>query len=346
MSTALALTGVTKRYGQLTAVDGITLDVKQGEFLSILGPSGSGKTTVQRLIGGFEQPDTGSISILGQRVERLPPYRRDTATVFQAGALFPHKTVFENVAFGLNVRKVGKAEIDRRVRRALDMVRLAGVEDRYPSQLSGGQKQRIALARALVVEPAVVLFDEPLSALDLSLRVEMRTEIKALHTELGFTAIYVTHDQSEAMAMSDRISVMRSGRCEQLDTPERIFAAPANEFVFRFIGESSCLPVQVDSRGISVSGKPVAAACAEKLPKGDVRLFFRPNWLHVGDPAEQCENRLPVRLKFVEFLGDVHRYHLDAGSSVLVADQRRPLGVAVGNMVTLGWNSSEMMVFQ
>jgi ABC-type Fe3+/spermidine/putrescine transport system ATPase subunit len=346
MSTALALEDVTKWYGHVKAVDGITLDVRRGEFLSILGPSGSGKTTVQRLIGGFERPDSGSISILGQRVERLPPYRRDTATVFQAGALFPHKTVFENVAYGLYVRKFAQTDINRRVRRLLDMVRLAGVEERYPSQLSGGQKQRVALARALVVEPAVVLFDEPLSALDLSLRVEMRTEIKALHTELGFTAIYVTHDQSEAMAMSDRILVMRNGCCEQLDTPERIFAAPANEFVFRFIGESSCLLVQVDSQNVSVSGTPIAAPCQQKLPQGDVRLFFRPSWLHVGDVAERCENRLPVRLKFVEFLGDVHRYHLDAGGSVLVVDQRRPLGAAIGNMVTLGWNSSEMMVFQ
>jgi ABC-type Fe3+/spermidine/putrescine transport system ATPase subunit len=346
MSTALALENVTKRYGQVKAVDGITLRVQRGEFLSVLGPSGSGKTTVQRLIGGFEQPDSGSISILDQGVETLPPYRRDTATVFQSGALFPHKTVFENVAYGLHVRKVAKPEITRRVRKALDIVRLSGVEERYPSQISGGQKQRVALARALVVEPAVVLFDEPLSALDLTLRVEMRTEIKALHTDLGFTAIYVTHDQSEAMAMSDRIAVMRSGRVEQLDTPERIFAAPASEFVFRFIGESSFLPVQVDGRGISVSGEPVAAPCAKALPQGSVRLFFRPSWLHVGDPAEQCENRLPVRVKFVEFLGNVYRYHLDAGSSVVVVDRRNPLGVPVGTTVTLGWNSSEMMVFQ
>jgi ABC-type Fe3+/spermidine/putrescine transport system ATPase subunit len=346
MAIALALEHVTKRFGQVAAVDGVTLQVQNGEFVSVLGPSGSGKTTIQRLIGGFEQPDSGSIKIADRRVEKLPPYGRDTATVFQSGALFPHKTVFENVAYGLMVRKTPSSEISRRVKRALDIVRLSGVEGRYPSQMSGGQKQRVALARALVVEPAVVLFDEPLSALDLGLRVEMRTEIKALHNELGFTAIYVTHDQSEAMAMSDRIAVMRNGRIEQLDTPERIFAAPASEFVFRFIGESSCLPGRVDGNSILISGQPVSVPCAKALPHGDVRLFFRPSWLQLGDPAEQCENQLSVRLKFVEYLGEVYRYHLDVGNSTVVVDRRNPINVTIGDELRLGWNSHEMMVFQ
>jgi ABC-type Fe3+/spermidine/putrescine transport system ATPase subunit len=345
MSTALRLENVTKRYGPVVAVGGISFTVKKGEFLSVLGPSGSGKTTVQRLIGGFERPDSGAIFIAEQRVDHLPPYKRDTATVFQAGALFPHKSAFENVAYGLHVRKVPRAEIGRRVRKALDVVRLADVEDRYPAQLSGGQKQRVALARALVVAPAVVLFDEPLSALDLGLRLELRTEIKALHEELGFTAVYVTHDQSEAMAMSDRIAVMRGGGCEQLDTPQRIFASPANEFVFRFIGESSCLPVLVADGGITVSGQTVQAPCTASLPQGAARLFFRPSWLHLGQSAEQCDNRISARLKFSEYLGDTHRYHLDVAGSILVADRRAPLESVSGEMVTLGWNSHEMIVF-
>lgn len=346
MSTALALASVTKRYGGVTAVDNVSFEVGKGEFLSVLGPSGSGKTTVQRLIGGFERPDRGTISILGQRVDALPPYKRDTATVFQAGALFPHRSVFDNIAFGLRVRKLPRAEVAGRVRKALDVVRLKGIESRYPAQLSGGQKQRIALARALAVEPAVVLFDEPLSALDLGLRLELRSEIKSLHEELGFTAVYVTHDQSEAMAMSDRIVVMRNGRCEQIDTPERIFATPANEFVFRFIGESSCLPVQVDERGVMVDEQRIEVPCASTLPRGAVRLFFRPTWLHLGSSAEQCQNRIRARLMFSEFLGDSHRYHLEVGGSVLIADCRVPLSARHGELVPMGWNSREMVIFR
>jgi ABC-type Fe3+/spermidine/putrescine transport system ATPase subunit len=346
MSEAVALQDVTKRYGQVTAVDGISLSVRTGEFMSILGPSGSGKTTVQRLIGGFERPDSGAIRIKNERVENLPPYKRDTATVFQTGALFPHKSVFDNVAYGLRVRGVSKPEISRKVKRALEIVRLAGAEDRLPNQISGGQKQRVALARALVVQPALVLFDEPLSALDLSLRIELRTEIKALHSELKFTAVYVTHDQSEAMAMSERIAIMRNGRCEQVDTPQSVFSTPSSEFVFRFIGESSSLPVQVTPQGVTLSGKVVAKPDSAKLTLGDARLCFRPGWLHLAGGAQGCDTQVSGRLKFSEFLGDVHRYHLDVDGSVLVADQRTPLNVPPGEMVQLGWNTREMMVFQ
>jgi ABC-type Fe3+/spermidine/putrescine transport system ATPase subunit len=346
MADELALHHVTKSFGGVKAVDAVTLTARKGEFLSILGPSGSGKTTVQRLIGGFERPDSGTIRINDVMVEHLPPYKRDTATVFQSGALFPHKTVFDNVAYGLRVRGVSKGDIARKVKRALEIVRLTGVEGRYPSQISGGQKQRVALARGLVVEPALVLFDEPLSALDLSLRVELRTEIKALHAELGFTAVYVTHDQSEALAMSDRIAVMRNGRCEQIDTPERVFTAPANEFVFRFMGESSSLPVLVTPEGISVSGVIVALPRSGTLTHGNARLFFRPAWLHLGEGALACDYRLLAKLKFTEFLGDAHRYHLDVGGSVLVVDRRTPLAAGAGDLLDLGWNNHDMAVYQ
>ena len=231
----------------MTALDDVSFEVERGEFLSLLGPSGSGKTTVQRLIGGFERPETGEIRMHGQSVHHLPAHMRNTATVFQSGALFPHLSIFENIAFGLRVRGAPQRDINSRVMRMLDIVRLAGFEARFPSQVSGGQKQRVALARALVVEPAIVLFDEPLSALDLSLRLELRSEIKALHGALTFTAVYVTHDQSEAMAMSDRIAILNHGRIEQLDAPEVIFRRPASEFVFCFLGES-LLPACDDRR--------------------------------------------------------------------------------------------------
>jgi ABC-type Fe3+/spermidine/putrescine transport system ATPase subunit len=234
---ALDLESVRRTFGTVVAVDDISLAVARGEFVTLLGPSGSGKTSTLRLIGGFEELDAGAIRINGERIDHLPPYQRDTATIFQSGALFPHKTVAENVSYGLRMRKFPKLEMEERIRRYLDIVRLKGLEDRYPGQLSGGQKQRVALARSLVVRPAILLFDEPLSALDLSLRLQLRAEIKRLHDELAFSAIYVTHDQSEAMAMSTRVAVMNRGRIEQIDSPERVFHEPANEFVYTFIGE-------------------------------------------------------------------------------------------------------------
>ncbi|MDF2763153.1 MAG: cysA [Rhodospirillales bacterium] len=346
MSPALELVHLSKRFGGVVAVDDVSFSVAQGEFLTLLGPSGSGKTTTQRLIGGFEQPDSGEIRIKGQRVDRLPPYRRDTATVFQSGALFPHKTVAENIAFGLRMRGVPAGEIGPRLKRALEVVRLGGFEDRYPAQLSGGQKQRVALARALVVEPAIVLFDEPLSALDLSLRLQLRGEIKGLHEELGFTAIYVTHDQSEAMAMSDRVAVMNAGRIEQIDRPENIFNRPANEFVYVFIGESCCLPLTVNGALRAPDGRPIDLSLARPLPEGAHRLYVRPKQLRIGSEAEVCENRILGRITFFEYLGDVYRYHVDVGGVGLFVDHAGMAPFGPGDQVLLGWSSRDMTVFQ
>jgi putative spermidine/putrescine transport system ATP-binding protein len=232
----LRLAGITKRYGAVTAVDGVDLEVRDGEFLTLLGPSGCGKTTTLGLIAGFFPPSAGEIYLKGRPVAGLPPFKRDIGVVFQDYALFPHMTAGENVAFGLRMRNVERAEMDARVKEALDLVQLRGLGERRPLELSGGQRQRVALARALVIRPAVLLLDEPLSNLDLKLREEMRVEIAGLQRRLGITTVFVTHDQGEALVMSDRIAVMNAGRIEQLGRPAEIYERPATRFVAQFIG--------------------------------------------------------------------------------------------------------------
>jgi ABC-type Fe3+/spermidine/putrescine transport system ATPase subunit len=348
LGAALEVDRVRRTYGAVVAVDNVSLTVGRGEFVTLLGPSGSGKTTTLRLVGGFEQLDSGAIWINGERIDQRPPYHRDTATIFQSGALFPHKTVAENVSYGLRMRKVAKSEIKERVTQALDVVRLQGFQDRFPSQLSGGQKQRVALARSLVVRPAVLLFDEPLSALDLSLRLQLRGEIKRLHDELGFSAIYVTHDQSEAMAMSSRVAVMNKGLIEQIDRPERVFQNPANEFVYNFIGESCCMPLRVASGTVTdLAGQPLDLHLGTALADGDCRLYVRPNRLKIAATGESgAPNTLRAKVHFVEFLGDVFRYHLQAGALEVFADHPGRIAQGSGDAVELGWQSEDMKVFQ
>lgn len=236
---AVILSGVTKYYGDHAAVDDLSLTVQPGEFISLLGPSGCGKTTTLRMLAGFEQPDAGDIRISGRPVRGVPPYRRDVNTVFQAYALFPHLSVAENVAYGLQQRRTPKAEVRERVTQALDLVQMRRFGDRKPTQLSGGQQQRIALARALVNRPAVLLLDEPLGALDRQLREEMQLELKLLQSRLGITFIFVTHDQGEALSMSDRIAIMRSGRIEQLADADTVYARPASAYVAAFVGQQN-----------------------------------------------------------------------------------------------------------
>jgi ABC-type Fe3+/spermidine/putrescine transport system ATPase subunit len=233
---ALRLAGIAKRYGAVAAVDGVDLEVREGEFLTLLGPSGCGKTTTLGLIAGFFPPSAGEIYLKGRPVAGLPPFKRDIGVVFQDYALFPHMTAGENVAFGLKMHGVERAEMDARVKEALELVQLRGLAERRPLELSGGQRQRVALARALVIRPAVLLLDEPLSNLDLKLREEMRVEIAALQRRLGITTVFVTHDQGEALVMSDRIAVMNAGRIEQLGGPAEIYERPATRFVAEFIG--------------------------------------------------------------------------------------------------------------
>ena len=238
---AVRFAGVTRHFGAVKAVDGVDLSIAPGEFFAMLGPSGSGKTTCLRLIAGFEQPDAGHIEIFGETVEGLPPYRRAVNTVFQDYALFPHLSVGDNVAYGLRVRGVGRAERDRLAREALAMVKLAGLEARRPAQLSGGQRQRVALARALVVRPKVLLLDEPLGALDLKLREEMQSELKSLQRALGLSFVFVTHDQSEALSMADRVAVFNEGRIVQVGPPEEMYERPATRFVAHFVGSANVL---------------------------------------------------------------------------------------------------------
>src|SRR6187401_795351 len=241
MSSAVSFRNVSRRFGSVRAVDGVTLDIKEGEFFAMLGPSGSGKTTCLRLIAGFEQPNEGHIEIFGETAEGVPPYKRNVNTVFQDYALFPHMTVGENVAYGLMIKGVPRAERERRARDALAMVKLAGYEDRRPSQLSGGQRQRVALARAIVNKPKVLLLDEPLGALDLKLREQMQEELKVLQKTLGITFIFVTHDQGEALSMANRVAVFNDGRVMQVGTPEEIYRRPQSRFVADFVGSSNVL---------------------------------------------------------------------------------------------------------
>jgi len=283
---------ITKRFHEVLAVDDLSLEIQRGEFFSMLGPSGCGKTTTLRMIGGFEEATAGTIYLGDTDVTGLPPFKRDVNTVFQNYALFPHLTVFENVAFGLRRRKVADSEIGSQVTAMLELVELPGYETRKPSQLSGGQQQRVALARALINHPKVLLLDEPLGALDLKLRKQMQIELKRIQTEVGITFIYVTHDQEEAMTMSDRIAVMRSGRIEQLGNPEQLYERPKTAFVAGFLGVSNLLDGEVvgrDGELVTVrmpDGALLRAPGDGVASSGPVRIGVRPEKLRVDARAE------------------------------------------------------------
>lgn len=288
MSTpAVELRHVTKKFGEFVAVDNVDLQIRDGEFFSLLGPSGCGKTTNLRMIAGFEQPTVGEIYIKGQQVAGIPAYRRPVNTVFQSYALFPHMTVAQNVAFGLEMKRVPKTEINRRVHEALDLVQLPHMSDRRPKQLSGGQQQRVALARALVNRPQVLLLDEPLGALDLKLRKAMQLELKQIQVEVGITFIYVTHDQEEALTMSDRIAVMSDGVVQQVGEPRRIYEHPTNRFVADFIGETNFVSGRIQSVNslatVDIPGATVLASPEGRSlkPNQEVTLAIRPEKINV-----------------------------------------------------------------
>ena len=272
---------LSKHYGPVRAVDGVSFDVRAGEFVTMLGPSGSGKTTLLMMLAGFTRPTAGSI-VLGERdITRLPPHRRDIGMVFQNYALFPHMSVGENIAYPLRLRGMGKAAAADKVARVLDLVQLPGYEARRVDQLSGGQRQRVALARAIVFEPPILLMDEPLSALDKQLRERMQIEIRRLHDRLGTTTIAVTHDQREALTMSDRVAVLHGGRLMQLDAPRELYERPASRFVAEFIGESSFLPVSVEGGAASYAGRPLKLVEAPPAGNGPLQLVVRPEKLDV-----------------------------------------------------------------
>jgi putative spermidine/putrescine transport system ATP-binding protein len=307
---AVHLDGVHKRFGDIVAVDRVDLRILPGEFFSMLGPSGSGKTTCLRMIAGFDLPTEGTIFLHGRDVSRLPPYERDVNTVFQDYALFPHMTVAENVAYGLKVKRVDRAERTRRVGDALAMVRLDGFDARKPHELSGGQRQRVALARALVNRPKVLLLDEPLGALDLKLRQAMQIELKSIQQEVGLTFIFVTHDQEEALTMSDRLAVMNHGLVEQVGTPAEVYERPATAFVAGFVGVSNVL-----------SGLPARAITGSDDP-----VTIRPEKIHLGEPQDQPrgdEHSATGTVRDVVYLGALTRYivALDDGGELVVLQQ-------------------------
>ena len=323
LSPAVEFRDINIAYGSFVAVRNFSLSIAKGSFVTLLGPSGCGKTTILRSIAGLVDVTTGQISIGGRRVDDVPIYKRNIGLVFQSYALFPHKNVFDNVAFGLKYRNVPKPEIARKVAQALEMVRLPGSEKKLPSQLSGGQQQRIALARAIVFEPEVLLLDEPLSALDANMREEMRVEIKKIQKATGITAIFVTHDQEEALSMSDQIVVMNAGSMEQIGTPQQVYDTPATAFVADFLGKANMLAGKVASvQGSQITvaltaGQAVTVEAPKPLATGSaITVVVRPQKLSVGPAA--MGNRLTGRVVSNSYLGGSAIYEIDIGSGTII----------------------------
>ncbi len=322
----LTLDGLAKRYGDSVAVERVDLEVRQGEFVSLLGPSGCGKTTTLRMVAGFIEPSQGRVLIAGRDVTRVPPHARDTGMVFQSYALFPHMSVGGNVGFGLEMRRVGRAERETRVRDALRLVQLDHLADRLPRELSGGQQQRVALARALVVNPAVFLLDEPLSNLDAKLRAEVRLEIRELQQRLGLTTLFVTHDQDEALAMSDRLVVLAGGRVQQVGTAEALYERPANAFVAGFVGRCNVLEGVAEAPGFFRLAGGALIPCGRdetEAPAGAPRLVaLRPERIAIA-PGDQAPG-LVGTVRAATYLGAQIEYHLDIGGTDILAIRPTP----------------------
>ena len=313
---------LSRTFGEVRAVDGVNLDIYEGEFITLLGPSGSGKTTVLRMIAGFEKPDAGTISLAGTDVSQLPPYERDVNTVFQDYALFPHMNVLENIEYGLRVKGIAKEERRARALEALHQIRLDGYENRKPAQLSGGQRQRVALARALVNRPSVLLLDEPLGALDLKLREQMQIELKALQREVGITFIFVTHDQEEALSMSDRIVVFNHGKIEQVGTPREIYENPKSTFVSEFVGQTNRIEIQ---------GK---------------KINIRPEFVTVSKTSSTGDRKIQGTLVDEIFVGAATRYLVDTTLGFPMISTEKTGEVHVGDAVTLSWESRKEFLVQ
>jgi putative spermidine/putrescine transport system ATP-binding protein len=354
MQTVLELRGVVKRYGAHMAVAALDLSLRTHEFLTFLGPSGSGKTTTLMMVAGLQSPDAGTIVLNGRSVDRLPSYERDIGMVFQHYALFPHMTVRRNVAFPLEMRRMAKAEIGRLVGDALRLVGLTDLGDRLPRQLSGGQQQRVALARAMVYSPALLLMDEPLGALDKKLREQMQLEIKRVHRERQMSVLYVTHDQEEALTMSDRIAVFNQGKVEQIGTPEELYETPATRFVAGFIGETNFFPGKVLATDgttcqVDTGGAPVEAASRGMLsPGADVVVAVRPERVHLA--AATGQDAMTGTLADVIYLGNARKYviRLANGAACFVLQQANAAdtsGLSPGQAVILSWQATHATAF-
>ncbi|MED9822113.1 MAG: ABC transporter ATP-binding protein [Christensenellales bacterium] len=348
MSNEVIIQNAVKRYGDFTALHGVSLDVKKGEFFTLLGPSGCGKTTLLRMIAGFNSIEGGDFYFGETRINDVPAHKRDIGMVFQNYAIFPHLTVEENVAYGLKARKVGKEEINRRVKEALELVQIAPLASRKPSELSGGQQQRVALARAFVIEPSVLLMDEPLSNLDAKLRVQMRSIIKKLQRRLGITTIYVTHDQQEALAISDRIAVMNQGRVMQVGTPSEIYAKPQNPFVAGFIGVSNFLNCEVTACKAGMAKVSIKGELDIEVPVkvnyiGKACLSARPEQLFFS------EKGMPGKVLFSTFLGDFIEYEveLDDGQMLVINEYTKDTNKVheVGEKVFIHFDATRISLY-
>lgn len=355
MTTALTLNSLKKSYGGIKAVDGIDLKVGAGEFFTLLGPSGCGKSTLLRLIAGFEMATGGAIFFDDDLMTNVPAFKRNIGMVFQNYALFPHMTIAENVGFPLEVRNTPAADIAKKAKRAMEIVQLTGFDARYPSELSGGQQQRVALARAIVFEPRLLLMDEPLGALDRNLRDHMKSEIKRIQRSLGVTVIYVTHDQDEALAMSNRIAVMRGGRFVQVSDPVSLYRRPSDAFVAKFVGESNLLSGRIErasaeSAAATIrldSGASLEAAAPEFAVDKQVHVLLRPEKLRMRKRANSTGCTLPGKVVDAVFLGESTAYTVDAsGETILIRYQDREApDFAVGQDVDVEWSSEDALVF-
>jgi putative spermidine/putrescine transport system ATP-binding protein len=348
----LAVEGVERRFGTVRALAGVDVDVAEGELLTILGPSGSGKTTLLHVIAGFETLDRGTIFIGGHDVTSLPPARREIGMVFQNYALFPHMTVSDNIAFPLAMRRTPRAECAERVRQVLDLVALRGLGERYPAQLSGGQQQRVALARAIVFRPKVLLLDEPFGALDRQLRESMQLEVRRLQHRLGLATIFITHDQEEALIMSNRIAIMRDGQLMQIGAPDEIYTRPTDAFVAEFVGESNLISGRIEriergcARIAGPGGWKIMAPAGANLSEGEeIALLLRPEIPRPRDDILPCDNSFVGRITETIYLGNSHKYRLEnaVGLSLLVrwpATASRPK-LPVGCEIDVGWSAAD-----
>ena len=346
----LSIRNLTKEYAGFTAVSELTLDVPKGELIAFLGPSGCGKTTSLRMIAGLVPATSGRILVGGRDLTSVPAHRRDMGLVFQSYALFPHMSVAGNVAFGLKMRKVSRAETAERVREAIALVHLQGREDRRPGQLSGGQQQRVALARALVVRPQILLLDEPLSNLDAKLRDEMRTEIRDIQQRLGITAIFVTHDQSEALTMCDKVAVLNGGALEQIGTPQDLYERPATPFVANFVGRTNQLAAHAVQGEVSLGG---ARLVLPECRSGPVELMIRPHRIRLTDGhpptcGDVSDHVVGGTVQRATYAGDLLQYEVDIGGQTMLVERSTMADDAildVGTPVTLAWRAEDTLVF-